>query len=252
MKAVKRVIHYGPAYHLTDFCQQIGRAGRNTGDHCSAKLFTFPEVGNLISHSMKSYIASSNESCLRVSLFTPFNDTDVPVVPVIPGHLCCSYCLALCQCGSEEFHPLKDTDTSDTTASSPTPSPIKGVSKSETFVDILLELQESYINKCPVLAPTRVISGITRTLIKRIVEHLPFNDSVKCIKNHFNLNFKVANDIGIAIKELFGDSEEGEYFKDIINGSDMEIEENEFNDDTIFDFSDFTFSSGESLSDSDY
>ena len=258
MKEVRKVIHFGPAYHLTDFCQQIGRAGRNTNDQCLAKLYIFPESGNLISRSMKSYNGSANQSCLRVALFTPFNDEDVPVVPVVPGHQCCSYCLSVCECGSEEFHVKKD---STEIVSSPELSQIRDVSKSdeETFVDILLELQECY-TKGPVLAPTRVISGITQTLIKRIVSHLPYIDSVLYIKNNFNLGMKLANDIGIAINKLFGNSDVGESFGDIVETNDcdsdidMEIGERELNDET-FNYSDFTFSTDESLSslsDSDY
>ena len=35
------VVHYGPSFGLADYCQQIGRAGRNTHQLCHAILYVY-------------------------------------------------------------------------------------------------------------------------------------------------------------------------------------------------------------------
>ena len=46
-KDVRYVIHYGPAYHLMDYCQQVGRAGRECENDCYAILYTFSQDGTI-------------------------------------------------------------------------------------------------------------------------------------------------------------------------------------------------------------
>ena len=66
MKNVRYVIHYGPAYDITDFCQQIGRAGRNTSNACHAVLYHYPNsLKNARLHKHKA------TSLLKVNVVHP-------------------------------------------------------------------------------------------------------------------------------------------------------------------------------------
>lgn len=49
VKNVRYVIHYGPSYDVVDYCQQIGRAGRNTDNQCHAVLYTYANAKQNIS-----------------------------------------------------------------------------------------------------------------------------------------------------------------------------------------------------------
>ena len=57
MKNVHFVIHFGPAYDTVDFCQQIGRAGRENTNYsmCHSILYVFPRYGK-VSERMKEYM----------------------------------------------------------------------------------------------------------------------------------------------------------------------------------------------------
>ena len=41
LKKLKYVCHFGPAYSLVDYCQQIGRASRNGDPNCHAVLYSY-------------------------------------------------------------------------------------------------------------------------------------------------------------------------------------------------------------------
>ena len=93
MKNVKYIIHFGLLYHLVDYCQQIGKAGRGETTLSHAILYNFPQVGKSISRPMRTYASKANDKCLRQSLFTPFNENNETVHPKQPSHLCCSFCI---------------------------------------------------------------------------------------------------------------------------------------------------------------
>ena len=62
-KDVKFVAHFGPSFSLVDYCQQIGRAGRNSKQDCHAILYRYPQGGSSkIQSSMKEYLKSTTSS----------------------------------------------------------------------------------------------------------------------------------------------------------------------------------------------
>jgi len=67
MKNVRYVIHYGPAFDVTDYCQQIGRAGRNTDQQCHAVFYHYSNSKRNISDRLKEFM--NCKSCLRTELF---------------------------------------------------------------------------------------------------------------------------------------------------------------------------------------
>ena len=97
VKNVRYVIHYGPSYDVVDYCQQIGRAGRNTADQCHAVLYTFPNAKRNISGNLKRYMADTK--CLRTELYTQFNENNCTIPPLELKHNCCTICSSKCDCG---------------------------------------------------------------------------------------------------------------------------------------------------------
>ena len=68
------VCHFGPSHSLVDYCQQIGRAGRNGECGCHAVLYVFPGCARTVDVKMKKYIKS--DTCLKTLLFSPFNESN--------------------------------------------------------------------------------------------------------------------------------------------------------------------------------
>ena len=94
-------------------------------------------------------------------------------------------------------------------------------------------------------APSGLVTGITPYLVNAIVKNLPFIDSAAHLMRNFNLKQRLANEIGIAIKEIFTDSNVEENFKNVSYEEDVEMAV----DDTIHDteLSDYSFDSDESV-----
>uniref|UniRef100_A0A7M5TZC2 DNA 3'-5' helicase n=1 Tax=Clytia hemisphaerica TaxID=252671 RepID=A0A7M5TZC2_9CNID len=102
MKNITYVIHFGPAYDLVDYCQQVGRAGRgNMESLCHGILYSYSDGRTQISEKMKSYINS--EQCLRRFLYAPFNNNEITIESVVPAHKRCIVCAVKCKCGSCEL-----------------------------------------------------------------------------------------------------------------------------------------------------
>jgi len=90
-KKLQYVCHFGPAFSLVDYCQQIGRAGRNGEPNCHAVLYTYSGGFDKDADvKMKNYCKL--ETCLRTGLFSPFNENQSSVIPLFPAHSCCSVC----------------------------------------------------------------------------------------------------------------------------------------------------------------
>ena len=96
VKSLKYVCHFGPAHSLVDYCQQIGRAGRNNEPDCHAILYSYSNSTKGVNSKMKEY-ADLDGGCLRKKLFSPFSDTN-HVPPLAVGHNCCTFCTTSCDC----------------------------------------------------------------------------------------------------------------------------------------------------------
>ena len=115
---IKYVLHFGLHYSLVEYCQQIGRAGRNNESGCHAILFKYTQRGKDISASdIKEY--SSTLTCLRAALFTPFQADLKPIPSLQPPHMCCSACSLACNCGlldcfqGTDFFALENLEIAD-------------------------------------------------------------------------------------------------------------------------------------------
>ena len=98
VKNVQYVVHYGPCFDLADYVQQMGRAGRNTQNLSHAILYWYPSSIRHVSKKLATFLNNSESNCLRVSLYSHFNDSKDEITPTKPGHMCCSFCNTNCSC----------------------------------------------------------------------------------------------------------------------------------------------------------
>lgn len=209
MKRVRYIIHYGPAYDLTDYCQQVGRGGRSVESFCDAILYTFPQGGKDITKQMKNYFHSSSACCLRSMLFTPFNENCETVQSLSPGHLCCSYCKKKCECADEQcnstlpfFSQFQSTDHLHSEIKrNVTPEAIK------TVKECLYEYHHTICEEADtLLSGPEFISCVTPKLVEDVIAHLPYIDSVFYILNYLDIiDRKLASEIILIINEVFGE-----------------------------------------------
>jgi len=95
-KAVKRVIHFGPAKNIESYVQETGRAGRDGGQATALLLYN----GILLNHvegNIKMYVKS--KECRRKTLMKHFQaEFSTPSCL----HSCCDNCATQCNCGLSE------------------------------------------------------------------------------------------------------------------------------------------------------
>ena len=211
-KGVQFIVHFGPAFHTVDYCQQIGRAGRDTDQLCHAVLYSFPTGNTNISRSMKKYISQSRETCLRTMLFTPFNENNDTVHSKLPHHECCSFCAKSCDYSTEcspTYLFFCNTGENDEQQKE---TPVRSVTDAEKSLvkEMILHFHEQQCSHIPLLAPGEILTGVTGQLMTDVLEKLPFIDSVSYIVTNLNVgNLKLANEIATIIKEVFIDDECG-------------------------------------------
>ena len=244
MRNVSFIVHFGPAYDSLDYCQQIGRAGRDSNTDTSyAILYSYPRAGQ-VSKNMTSYIKASSNQCLRSKLFTPFNQTNETVQSVVPAHNCCSFCVELCKCSKCDPSYLKGMFLSKLSEGN-TPNQIKIRDATDEEKEVIRELlieHHSFSKSVCGITPPEIVSGITESVIDSILLHLPFIDSIDYILQNLPVVSKaVAKEILVIINEVFEDIDssediQDEVFANISNDkfvfSDIELV---FSDDNISD-----------------
>jgi len=200
---IEYVIHFGPSFDLVDYCQQIGRAGRDTSEQCHAILYSYSEGNLKISNAMKHYITSHKSKCLRVILYSSFN-TD-PVTPLKPIHSCCSFCALECDCGKvcEQYYFEGEDECHEDNST----VVFRVVSEEmEVLVKDLLIQYRSESLQSTVFTSLEISSGLPDVIIEEIISHLPFIDSYNHLNQHFPfINKNVKEEILTIISEVFDD-----------------------------------------------
>ena len=209
------VVHFGPSFGLADYCQQIGRAGRNSPHLCHAILYIYPLKKSSLSEDMKDYINSCKKGCLRTALFTPFNEDNKTILPSSVGHLCCSYCSESCKCEvgncqRKYLHEQLFVDNECNSETANANAPFRTVETDEK--DLVKDLLNQYMtslslpNEALLFVPSSYVSGLTDNIISSILSHLPFIRSVKDILFHTNVVDKqVADEVLLIVSEVFDD-----------------------------------------------
>ncbi len=233
-KKLQYVCHFGPAFSLVGYCQQVGRAGRNGEANCHGILYKYKGCFNKETNiKMKNYC--SLDTCLRTGLFTPFSENREAVLPIVPAHSCCSVCSKTCKCGDSHdfvFERKCDFELIQT------PVAIRS-SNDDDKSAIKVRLFDCHLNYfksgADLNLPSSSITGLTPSLIANIVENLDFIGSIEYLMNNFSIvDYGVAEKIYQIIMEYF----DAEVTSSVI--------ENVEKDDEKYVFSDF-----ENLSDFD-
>ena len=208
-KDVNYVIHFGLTYDLADYCQQIGRAGRNMSALSHAILYFYPENSLYIKDSILKYAKNSETNCLRKMLYTPFNESETEIMSYEPKHLCCSYCTPMCKCGEncKAMFEFEKSFQPQSTASSR--AKVRTVSDSDRDLvkDLLEEFHSQYVGCSTVMmTPAPLVTGITPSVIDSILSQLEYIDSIDHVLRETNVfEAKVANEVVVIINEVFGE-----------------------------------------------
>ena len=211
-KDVKYIVHFGYSFGLADYCQQIGRAGRESEMKCHAILYTYHQGGKkIIQEDIISYAGNSSKKCLRVTLFSPFNEEETEISPILPKHDCCCFCSKTCSC---ERCPHFQYETS---AEQDPPKNVENTigrivtDNDKTFLFSLIEEYRENILKSEsyLFAPVSTVIGINDYIVSEIIENSPYIFSLEDV---FDRTSIIDTNIAKEILYIFGET-----FKDIPN-----------------------------------
>ncbi|XP_066919321.1 bifunctional 3'-5' exonuclease/ATP-dependent helicase WRN-like [Clytia hemisphaerica] len=249
VKNLQYVCHFGPAYSLVDYCQQIGRAGRNGDPNCHAVLYSYPSANKKINEKMKAYI-KSKDVCLRTELFSPFSESN-NVPPLEIGHTCCSICSSSCTCDTDHTTLFPFEEENDFFMPSPKVSIREVSEKDKASIRTLLK---DYHRNClseNLNFPSSAMSGLTEKIVEEILNNLEYIDSPKFLMDNLSiLDSNVAGCVFEIICNFYSDKNLNDLF-DI----DMEIEPIVKKTDTNIEkytFSDYEYSDIDTDLENDY
>ena len=234
-KKLKYVCHFGPAFSLVDYCQQIGRAGRNGESDCHAILYTYKGCDKDINRKMKDY--TKLETCLRTALFSPFNENSSPIVSLTPPYSCCSVC------HRSSNHPNNhDFEKECEFGTAQVIEPVRNATMEDksAIEALLLEYHHNYFQNDPhINLPSSSMTGLTRPVITDILENINYVTCPDYLMDHMTIvDEHVAIKIYSIISEYFvscpekepetdknSDSKEEKcVFSDFENLSDIDID----------------------------
>eukprot|EP00112_Aurelia_sp_Birch-Aquarium-sp1_P016965 Seg389.3 transcript_id=Seg389.3/GoldUCD/mRNA.D3Y31 product="Werner syndrome ATP-dependent helicase" protein_id=Seg389.3/GoldUCD/D3Y31 len=210
---LKCVIHYGSPSEIIDYIQGIGRAGR---DGTSAKAILYYS-GHQLSKAMPEMKAyAKTETCLRVALYGCF-DINAVKLPA-QKHECCSYCHSSCACEGIGSCSLSRPDYQEIAEISQQ-NAVRVVTEeekqlfSEVLMDYKLQQGQEYQNAVSFMDKEYFI-GLSVSMIKEIVEHVPFICSLEHIlENTPVYHISHAGEILLMLQDIFEDVSEGEQEK---------------------------------------
>ncbi|XP_066924961.1 uncharacterized protein [Clytia hemisphaerica] len=236
-KKLKYVCHFGPAFSLVDYCQQIGRAGRNDESDCHAILYTYKGCDKDINPKMKNYTKLT--TCLRTALFSPFNENSSPIVSLAPAYSCCSVC------HQSSDHPNNhDFEKECEFGTAHVIEPVRNATLEDksAIEALLLEYHHNYFQSDPhINLPSSSITGLTRPVITDILENINYVTSPDYLMDHMTIvDEHIAIMIYSIISDYFVSCPEKEAVKE------PETDQNSVNEEEKYVFSDF-----ENLSDID-
>ncbi|XP_066937026.1 ATP-dependent DNA helicase Q1-like [Clytia hemisphaerica] len=209
VKGLKYVCHFGLAHSLVDYCQQIGRAGRDNESDCHAILYSYAASKKVVNIKMKDYTVLDGQ-CLRTKLFSPFSETNhVPSLTV--GHNCCSFCTTSCDCGIDH-QPLFDFEKENDFCEDTPKVAIRDVSTGDKEA-ISSMIFKYHHDRCTenLHLPSSSVTGLTESIVNDIVNQLEFIDSPAYLMNNVSiLEFNLAESIFQLISNFFSSKDKCE------------------------------------------
>ena len=98
--SIRQIIHVGPPRSIREYFQETRRAGRDGRPSTAVLYYNNRNIAKNregMSEDIRTFCRLDN-ACLRKFLLKCLDARDVDFMSVHVGHLCCSYCKALCHC----------------------------------------------------------------------------------------------------------------------------------------------------------
>jgi len=164
---------------------------------------------------MKQCIESYDKHCLRVTLYSPFNNNEQEVISKDPLHSCCSFCASNCDCGHGCVKDYLFESIGYGNKESLSRIPFRTVSKDmESLVRTLLIKFRNTCFDTTIFNSVEVVSGLCDGTIEEIIQHLPYINTLQYIEDHLTIiNDRVAEEVLVIIQECFEDFEFERKFK---------------------------------------
>ena len=212
---IRRVVHIGVPYSMEDYCQEVGRAGRD-GLPARADIYynsyDISRSRKNMTDVMRNYVKS--KECKRKMILNYF-DHKVPSTQG-PAHMCCDFHSAQCACDDcllarpaddmdcvDTRYPDQPCDSSrDQSDNEPTPLFSEGIQAEikKDLINYRLKLQ-SEVGRSSV-GSVALSSGFSINLIDLVLQHLPKLTSVEKVEEILPVySSKIATDIFCIIQK---------------------------------------------------
>ena len=190
---VELIIHYGIPTEVESYVQEIGRGGRD-GRACSALLYYKPYHLAHCDKEMRDYVKTTQ--CRRKVLLKHFKEKEIALNPM---HKCCDTCTQFCKCqGDNCVMQLEAVDNVDTGLPEESISRTVEDEERKLFIELLTDIDT--------LGTYETLGSNLILEIAGKLEYIFFADYL--IENFPIFNLHLANDIFLAVKDIFNDISE--------------------------------------------
>ena len=171
------VVHYGPPTSIDDYVQQIGRAGCQ-GQQAHA-ILTYSNRQKINCDASILRLIKNSHRCYRQVALEDFGGLQIPI---LPKHLCCSFCTVSFLCNTCEndlsaFDVYNDhlSDSSDTEETAQTKTRLLDDSQMSNLKLHLLHLKddldkEIILSQTTVYMKLEILHGLSHSVIDCIVK----------------------------------------------------------------------------------
>ena len=190
---VELIIHYGIPTEVESYVQEIGRGGRD-GRACDALLYYKPYHLAHCDKEMREYVKATN--CRRKELLKHFKEKEAALDVM---HKCCDSCTQLCKCqGDNCVMQLEAEENVDIRLPGESLSRTVENEEREQFIELLTDIDK--------LGTYETLGSDLILEIAGKLEYIFFADFL--IGNFPIFNLHLANDIILALKDIFNDISE--------------------------------------------
>ena len=190
---VELIIHYGIPTEVESYVQKIGRGVRD-GRACAAFLYYKPYHLAHCDKEMRDYVKAT--SCRRNELLKHFKEKEAALDVM---HKCCDFCTQLCKCqGADCVMQLEAEENVDTRLPGESLSHTVESEERELFIELLKDMGK--LGTYETLGSDFILELAGKLEYTFLADYL--------IENFPIFNPHLANDIILAVKDIFNDISE--------------------------------------------